>query len=110
MRFALTLCVTLAACGGGDDGPDPEQACRDFADSLADMCVRCFPADPDAYSTCYDFVIQDLANGDCANVKSVRDATELYDECLPWMRTVACSVVTTPGFKVDSSCQGQLEL
>ncbi|MBK9037004.1 MAG: hypothetical protein IPL61_38095 [Myxococcales bacterium] len=68
------------------------------------MCVRC---GVDTYQNCYDALVQSL-NGDCANVVQVRDLDELYMQCLPWFDSVACSVVTAPGFMLDSSCNGQL--
>ena len=96
--------IATAACGG-DDGPsDAEQACLDTADRFGDLCVRC---GVDTYQACRDAIVQGV-NGDCANVVQIRDIDELYMQCLPFFETVACSVVTTPGFMIDSSCNGQL--
>jgi len=104
-RFALTL-LFLAACGGGDDDPSPEQSCLDVADAVGDLCVRCTL---DTYENCRNTVLQ-AANGDCSQVKAIRNVDELYGQCLPFTTTVACDVAASEGFELDSSCKGQLLL
>jgi hypothetical protein len=103
--FALLCVVVLSACGGGDDGPTPQQSCLDAADAFGDLCVRCGAC---TYAEGHAAIVQ-AANGDCANTISIRDSDELYAQCIPWMMSVSCDAVLSSSFALDLSCQGQLE-
>jgi hypothetical protein len=115
MRSFLVTVSFLIGCSDynrPDEGltrEQAEQACLDTADAYGDMCARCFPADPSAYSSCYDAILQGV-NGSCRQVVNVRDVEELYNQCLPWTEQVSCAALSSPTFALDSSCQGQLLL
>lgn len=106
MRSVLVIGVIMAAACGEDEA---EKACEDFADAFEDLGTRCFPDDPTAAPGLRDAAL-DAVDGDCGNVIEVRDIDEFYDECLPWIDDVACSIVEDPGFELDSSCRGQLQI
>lgn len=99
---ALALLVVVV-CGCGNDGPSPEESCRDVADRVGDLIERCGFG---TYQEGYDIIIQSV-NGDCANVVEIRDSGELYDQCIPWIESVECSAVSS-GASLDSSCDDQL--
>jgi hypothetical protein len=104
LSLCLTVCI-LPSCGNGDgNGGEEVQACRDLADAYGDMCVRCQVL---TYQECYDAVIQ-VVNGDCDNVKQIRDINLFYNTCIPWIQSVDCAYVTSDTFELDSSCQSQL--
>ena len=104
MRSVLAMLAILVG-GCGDD--EAEKACEDYADGAGEMGERCFPDDPNAYDALHDAAVN-AVDGDCGNVIDIRDMDELYDECLPWMEDVACSIVQDEGFALDSACRDQL--
>ena len=105
LLFSVMFSIGLFGCGGDDDnGRTPEQACLDLADSLGDLCERCQPG---SYTECYNELLK-VADGDCANIKDVRDMDLLYSTCIPWFGSVDCEYFLSGNFELDSSCKGQL--
>jgi hypothetical protein len=109
-RLVLAVVVCVGGCGGsgggGDDdsGGDSEQACLDMADAVADAAVRCAAG---TYQENYDALVEAAACGDCGNIVSLRDRSDLYAECIPSFETISCDELT--GGNLDASCAEQLQ-
>lgn len=105
-RLALAL-VLLAACGD-DDGPSKQdvaiQGCEDVTQEFETICIRCQfqPAAVDCTPWAANII------GNCGFVQDLRDRDELYDQCLPWLRSLTCEQASSDSFVLDSSCKGQL--
>ncbi len=106
-RAAITLATALFACGsyntgsGNDDAP--EQACLDVIDAFSRAAERC-GAD---YATVHDALVKRDANGDCKNVRSIRDEAALRGTCIPFVMSQSC--VDLAAGKLDPSCAEQLQ-
>lgn len=88
-----------------NDSTDPVAACNDIADAVAAAAQRC----GDDYQQARDQFLADAVGGDCANVVEVRNASTLYDDCIPWWDNLTCpeyDSLTTAD--VPASCQNQL--
>jgi len=104
---AGALALLLAACSswdtGSDSGKGSEQACLDTIEASARAAERC-GAD---YKLTYDQLLQRNANGDCKNVRSIRDEAALRKTCLPFLQTQSCDDLHDG--LVDPSCAAQLQ-
>lgn len=97
-----------AGCGSSDDTADdvplPEKACLDTADAIAGSAERCgFD-----YKANFDGFVDAVANGDCANIISIRDSKLLYGSCIPVLKGLSCEEVNDPNLMLPDSCNGQL--
>lgn len=101
------LALALGACSSWDTGTDsgnaPEQACLDTIEAFARAAERCGAE----YRTTYDDLLMRNANGDCKNVRSIRDEAALRKTCLPFMQTQSCTDLRNG--VVDPSCAVQLQ-
>lgn len=101
------IVVALAACGSYDTGSGnddaPEQACLDVIAAFARTAERC-GAD---YATEHDRLVKRDANGDCKNVRSIRDESALRGTCIPFVTSQPCGDFTNG--KLDPSCAEQLQ-
>lgn len=95
------LLVFAVSCGGSEEDADPQAACEDFGDAFVAMCTRCLDTEANCRAAIEDTI-------DCSTVVGLRDEDEFYQDCLPWMSSVACSYVQDEAFELDSSCEGQL--
>jgi hypothetical protein len=105
---AAPLVTFAAGCGSSDDTADDvplsEKACLDTADAIAGSAERCgFD-----YQANFDAFVNAVANGDCANVIAVRDATLLYGDCIPALKDLTCQQVNDPNLTLPDTCNGQL--
>ncbi len=106
---SLTVAIAGASCGDSTDEDsevEPDQACRDVADAVAEAYARC--QDRDRGEVRANF-IDSAANGDCDNVIRVRERSELYDECLPFWQELECADFEEE-IELPASCNGQLIL
>lgn len=108
--LSLIFVMLLAAgCGGSssqssNSPPSPPQACEDTANAVAEYGQRC----GQDYTTNYNAFVNSAANGDCNNIVAIRDEHQLYSDCIPTFKTLACpSATSTPA--IPASCSGQLE-
>jgi hypothetical protein len=99
--LALTACSSWDT--GSDSGRGPEQACLDTIEAFARAEERC----GGEYKTSYDALLQRNANGDCKNVRTIRDEAALRKTCLPFMQTQSCKDLHDG--LVDPSCAVQLQ-
>jgi hypothetical protein len=99
--LAFTACSSWDT--GSDNGNRPEQACLDTIEAFARAAERCGAE----YKTTYDALLQRNANGDCKNVRSIRDENALRKTCLPFMQTQSCKDLHDG--LVDPSCAAQLQ-
>jgi len=104
MRYlALSiLLVCLYGCDESPDGVDPEQACIDAGHELAlagEQCGEWSYAEGQAEW-------QRMVGGDCSKATSVRDADELYEQCIPWLQDPFCPLIQMG--TLDSSCKNQI--
>lgn len=99
--------VALAGCSSWDTGSDPgsgaELACLDTIDAFARAAERCGAE----YKKSYDDLLMRNANGDCKNVRTIRDEAALRKTCLPFMKTQSCGDLHDG--VVDPSCAVQLQ-
>lgn len=99
--------LLLAGCGswdtGSDSGKGAEQACLDTVDAFARAAERC----GSEYKTSYDDLLARNANGDCKNVRAIRDEAALRKTCLPFMKTQSCKDLHDG--LIDPSCATQLQ-
>lgn len=110
MRRVATLAalaLSLAACSSWDTGTDsgkgPEQACLDTMDAFAHAAERCGAE----YARAYDDLLRRNANGDCKNVRTIRDEAALRGTCLPFMKTQSCT--DQQNGVIDPACAAQLQ-
>ena len=109
-RAAITLATALFACsacgsyntGSGNDDA-PEQACLDVIDAFSRTAERC----GGDYATEHDALVKRDANGDCKNVRSIRDEAALRGTCIPFVMSQSCDDFTAG--KLDPSCAEQLQ-
>ena len=99
--FAVVAVACSSSTGGGTTAP--QQACLDLADAVAKAAVRCNLGD---YQSNYNAFIQAAANGNCANITSVRDMTSLRGTCIPSFGTISCAALQAA--MLDPSCSQQL--
>jgi hypothetical protein len=99
--------LALSACSSWDTGSPPgngpELACLDTIEAFARAAERC----GDEYALTYDALLARNANGDCKNVRSIRDEAALRTTCLPFLKTQSC--VDFRNGKLDPSCAAQLQ-
>ena len=101
------LASALAACGSYDTGSGndsaPDRACLDVVAAFARTAERC----GGDYATEHDRLIKRDANGDCKNVRSIRDENALRGTCIPFVMSQPCDDFTNG--KLDPSCAEQLQ-
>ena len=106
-RALAAVVVLLAACGSYDTGSGnddaPAQACLDVIDAFSQTAARC----GGDYATEHDLLVKRDANGDCKNVRSIRDETSLRATCMPFVTSQPCADFTAG--KLDPSCAEQLQ-
>jgi hypothetical protein len=99
--------LALSACSSWDTGSDPgdsaEQACLEMIDTFARAAERCGAE----YKPTYDELLMRNANGDCKNVRTLRDEAALRKTCLPFVRTQSCT--DQHDGLIDPSCAAQLQ-
>ncbi len=99
--------LVLGGCSswdtGSDSGTGAEQACLDTIAAFARAAERC----GSEYKSTYDDLLMRNANGDCKNVRTIRDEAALRKTCLPFMKTQSCSDLHDG--VVDPSCAVQLQ-
>ncbi|MDP8998543.1 MAG: hypothetical protein M3O46_00345 [Myxococcota bacterium] len=103
LSAALPIAIACSSSSSTSSAKDPAQACKDTADAVAKAGVRCGRG---TYGANYDQFVQSAGNGNCANVVSVRDATSLYNTCIPSLSTISCAGLQA--LMIDASCKGQL--
>lgn len=118
VSISVLLLFLLAVCGDDDSEKQAAiTACEDLADAMAARSVECAeqgagmvlqPSErQQAYQASYDAFVQEAVGGDCDSIKSVRDRTSLYDECLPALElTISCDDLL--GGFLPAVCQKQL--
>lgn len=92
LHFAFVALFGLTLMGFGlQRCDDPEALCNAAAEISAESEIRC------GSSRTREEAIQAFKNlvafGDCKTVKSIRDASALYDQCLPWLETASCELI-----------------
>ena len=95
------MALLLAGCGPTDS----EQACLDTADALASSAQRCGLD----YQVNFDVFVDVAAGGDCANITAIRDQGALYDECIPFFRSLSCEQLNDPTIQVPEGCKAQFQ-
>jgi hypothetical protein len=88
---------------GTSDGDGPEKACLATVEAFARAAERCGKD----YATSYDALLMQDANGDCKNVRSIRDESALRMQCLPYVMTAPCADIL--GGTIDPTCSTQLQ-
>jgi hypothetical protein len=92
-----------------------EQACFDLASALgAVQQYRCGGGDA-GFQQGYQNTIDIAANGNCANITSVRDQDELTNACIPCLLDASCgdtaALCAGPAdASLPPACVGQLQL
>ena len=103
----LGTLATLSACGSYNTGSGndnaPEQACLDVIDAFSRTAERC----GGDYATEHDLLVKRDANGDCKNVRSIRDESALRSTCIPFVTSQSCADFMNG--KLDPSCAAQLQ-
>lgn len=79
------------------------QACRDTAAAVAGAAQRC----GENYQANYNSFVQVAAEGNCDNIKVIRDSSSLYGVCIPSLGKVSCADLYAR--KLDPSCYDQLQ-
>lgn len=108
MRRAAASIVLAwsAACSSWDTGTPPadgpEKVCRTTIETFARAFERC-GAD---YQSTYDSFLIHQADGDCKNVRSIRDEAALRATCLPSVMSAPCDDLLNG--KTDATCAKQL--
>ena len=104
---AAPAVLLASACSSMNTGTDPdsraELACIDTVEALARAAERCGAE----YQRTHDMVLRDVANGDCKNVKAIRDEALLRSVCLATLRTDPCTQVLAG--QHDPACSAQLQ-
>ena len=99
--------VALAGCSSWDTGSDrgngAELSCLDTIEAFARAAERCGAE----YKTTYGELLKRNANGDCKNVRTIRNESALRTTCLPFMRMQSCKDLHD-GI-IDPSCATQLQ-
>ena len=106
--YAIALTLPLAvACSSWDTGSSKDDAgeiaCKDTIEAFSRAAERC----GQDYKTSYDFFLVRDANGDCKNVRTLRDETALRTTCLPLMTSLDCADVLSG--QTDATCSKQLQ-
>ncbi len=103
---SVAACVACAGCSSWDTGSSSvdgaEQACVETIETFARAAERCGRE----YRSSYDALLRRDANGDCKNVRTIRDEPLLRNTCLPFVRTQPCDDLTEG--RTDPSCARQL--
>ena len=104
---ALLAPAFALACGSYDTGSGndsaAEQACLDVIAAFSHTAERC----GSDYATAHDLYIKRDANGDCKNVRSIRDENALRSTCIPFVKSQPCTDFANG--KVDETCAEQLQ-
>ena len=113
MKRSVVLVALVApalvggACGsydtGGGPGGEAEQACHDTIEAFARAAERC----GEDYKAAYERLLRRDANGDCKNVRTIRDETALRGACIPFVATQPCD--DRRAGNMDPSCARQLQ-
>jgi hypothetical protein len=98
--LAAALSAFVHGCG-----VDPEQACEDTSEALAEGLRRCGIPESDVSLVQTDF---ERAVGGCSNITTVRDEDALYDSCIPSLESLSCAALEAGEIVIDSSCNNQL--
>lgn len=105
--LALPVLAVLASCSSWDTGSasgyEAERACLDTLEAFARAEERCGAE----YETAYDDLLAKNANGDCKNVRTIRDEASLRKTCIPFLKTQTCADLENG--VLDPSCAAQLE-
>lgn len=89
-------------CGEGGL-PPAAKACSDTIEAVARAKERC----GSSYDAAYDTLLDGAAVGNCANITSIRDETQLCFECVPTLQTLPCTDIASD--TLPQSCQQQLQ-
>lgn len=117
VSISVLLLLLLAVCGDEDNEKQAAiAACENLADAMATRLVECAeqrsgtvlqPSErQQAYQAAYDKFVLDSVGDSCDDIKSVRDSTSLYDECLPALDSLPCDDVLNGN--LPAVCQKQL--
>ena len=103
----LAAASTLAGCSSWNTGSSNddagEKACKDTIEAFARAAERC----GQDYNASHDFFLQRDANGDCKNVRSVRDEAALRKTCIPFVQSAPCADLLAG--QTEPSCSKQLQ-
>jgi hypothetical protein len=106
-RAVLALACACASCSSWDTGSgnvfEGERACLDTIEVFARAAERC----GDEYKVSYDRFLKRDANGDCKNVRTIRDESELRQTCFPFVESQSCD--DQEAGLMDPSCARQLQ-
>ncbi|MDB4933890.1 MAG: hypothetical protein JWP87_862 [Labilithrix sp.] len=109
MKVAAALVLATACVGcsswntGSGDVFEAEKTCLDTIEVFARAAERCGAE----YRASYDRLLKRDANGDCKNVRTIRDETELRQTCFAFVQTQSCDDLTSG--VTDASCARQLQ-
>jgi hypothetical protein len=109
--LAVQGAVLAVSCSAGIG----EQDCLQLADALGNVEKdRCGGGNA-GYTTVYQATINGAANGNCANITSVRDHVALVDACTPCLLDADCYDAATFCTDLDAAvlpaaCLEQLQL
>jgi hypothetical protein len=98
LSMLFVLALSVPAC---ESSPDPEQACEDTADAIADAAVRCNLGE---YAEVFGAFVLDV--GGCGRVIAIRDIDALYEDCFAKIEKLACPELQLG--KLPESCNEQL--
>jgi len=90
-------CALALLCGCGTS---PVTACEDVVDAVGVAFVRCGFGTPEAVES-----VAETEFGGCENIDDIRDIDELYEECIPAIRTLDCDDIEAG--RVPASCENQ---
>jgi hypothetical protein len=93
----------LVACGGEEMVPEPEQACEDTADVVAEKARDCGLNSSEVRR---GFVSGATGGQSCSVIVRVRDEAELRDVCFPALRALSCDNFANG--EIPESCRNQL--
>ena len=105
-HITLIAIITLSVAGCDESNElsvDPKQACIDVGHELALAGERCGQC---TYAECQSSW-QKTIGGDCSKAIGVRDADELYNQCIPYLQDIFCPLAEM-GAPLDSSCRSQI--
>lgn len=107
--LGLTVLAASAAlrCSSWDTGSpagdEAEKACVDTIEAQARAAERCGRD----YLASRDLFLRRDANGDCKNIRAIRDEASLRKTCLPFFASVTCDDLASG--KSDPTCARQLQ-
>src|SRR5687767_3407318 len=95
------LLVAAAACTSSEKSEEVA-GCKDVIQTLARAYARCGAE----YATVCMKLLNDLAKGDCNNVKDIRDPAGFKATCVATLDTISCVDLNAP--KLDPTCDTQV--